>query len=469
MRFVSCSFTLALFLPWAGDLRSAPVTIAPAAPRLAVAWNGPLGSSGLLASMTTESPWEFVTAPLEIGRNAVLSFARDRLYAVSRPAGTITIVRPDSWSIERVHSLGEGSEPLDIAVVSAEKAYVTRATANHLLRLNLVSGASEDVVDLSAFADRDGVADLGRMILHEGRLFVQIRRINFDEPGVFAPPAYLAVIDVASETLIDVDPGTPGIQAIQLMGTWPKLRMQIVPESRRLFLSATGTSFDAGGIEVIDLDALASTGLMIQERAGFTGADLGPFVMVTPERGYLVYTTDFTISSHMQGFSELGGVDPLPQVYGVVDYFAPALEWNPQTGTFFFPSSGSGGDGIRVFDVDTDAQLTRDPIPTTGPPTDFLLYTDTAARFVRGDANVSGEIDISDAIFILIYLFGGVPEVTCLDAADVDDVEEVDLSDAIYLLMSLFKNGPGPAEPLDCGTDPSLDDLTCTSFSACSE
>ena len=76
-------------------------------------------------------------------------------------------------------------------------------------------------------------------------------------------------------------------------------------------------------------------------------------------------------------------------------------------------------------------------------------------HFVRGRINDDVQVDMSDAIFLLVYLFrsGAVP--SCLEAADVNDDTTVDLSDAVYLLEYLFRGGneipapfpdPGPAD-----------------------
>lgn len=68
------------------------------------------------------------------------------------------------------------------------------------------------------------------------------------------------------------------------------------------------------------------------------------------------------------------------------------------------------------------------------------------ASFVRGDANADGKINITDAIFVLNFLFLGGATPRCLDAADADDKSEraVNITDAIYLLNFLFLGGPSP-------------------------
>ncbi len=84
-------------------------------------------------------------------------------------------------------------------------------------------------------------------------------------------------------------------------------------------------------------------------------------------------------------------------------------------------------------------------------------------QFVRGNANDDGWVNVSDANFILNYLYnyGGKP--ACMDAADVNDDGSVDLSDAKYLMDFLF-NGtrPAPKAPWPGrGVDPTPDALTC--------
>jgi len=192
---------------------------AQAAPDVAVAWNDGSTQRGVVRGMSSLSPWLFETPPIEIGRDVVLRFARGTLHAVSRAEGSISAINPDSWTVTRTYQLGPASQPEDIAVVSAEVAYVTRAAATHLLRLDLSSGAATEVVDLSGFADPDGVPDLGMMAAFDGRLFVQVRRLASGLAPV--PPALLAVVDVATEELVDVDPNSPGTQAIELAGTAP--------------------------------------------------------------------------------------------------------------------------------------------------------------------------------------------------------------------------------------------------------
>src|SRR2546427_7608587 len=60
------------------------------------------------------------------------------------------------------------------------------------------------------------------------------------------------------------------------------------------------------------------------------------------------------------------------------------------------------------------------------------------ARFRRGDANSDQDIDLSDAMFVLNYLFTGGNAPTCPKSADTDDSGALELTDPVYLLNHLF-------------------------------
>jgi PKD repeat protein len=74
--------------------------------------------------------------------------------------------------------------------------------------------------------------------------------------------------------------------------------------------------------------------------------------------------------------------------------------------------------------------------------------------FIRGDTDLSGTVSLTDAVLILGYLFSGGVDLACADAADMSDDGLLDVSDAVYLLNFLFKSASYPAPPFP---DPGLD------------
>jgi hypothetical protein len=118
--------------------------------------------------------------------------------------------------------------------------------------------------------------------------------------------------------------------------------------------------------------------------------------------------------------------------------------------------------GVRLADFNLD-----------GSP-DVLAYASDAAilfsrpqgpppvPFLRGEASGDGDVDLTDAIIVLEWLFLEGGPLPCEDAADVGDDGEIDISDPILLLGSLFSAGQVPPPGPDaCGPDPTTDALGC--------
>ena len=80
--------------------------------------------------------------------------------------------------------------------------------------------------------------------------------------------------------------------------------------------------------------------------------------------------------------------------------------------------------------------------------------------FRRGDTDGNGEVNITDCIVTLNYMFNGGDPPVCHDAADATDDGVVDISDPVFVLGFLFRGGtflPGPYP--DAGMDATPDDL----------
>jgi hypothetical protein len=68
-----------------------------------------------------------------------------------------------------------------------------------------------------------------------------------------------------------------------------------------------------------------------------------------------------------------------------------------------------------------------------------------------GDADGNGGIDISDAVYLIAFIFsGGLPPGACgtpTGLGDADGSGSVDISDAVYLISYIFNGGPTPHCP----------------------
>jgi len=137
--------------------------------------------------------------------------------------------------------------------------------------------------------------------------------------------------------------------------------------------------------------------------------------------------------------------------------------------------------GIGGWEFSVRLQDSADPLSAV-PITEGFTVSFTPSgpppgpKFVRGDANSDGSINITDGVFVLNFLFIGGPEPRCTDAADSDDNGTLNITDGVAILNWLFLSGRTPLPPSpstanyvpgDCGEDPTADDQTCAAFPPC--
>jgi len=383
MRLIPVQFTVRVYAHIAVlFLVPCATTLVGASPQAVIAWQDVVSGSGMIRVARAEPPWDFLTPALAVNRFPVIRVAGGLVYVVSRDDGTIQVVDPTAWSILRAYNFGPMSQPVDIAVVDGQRAFVTRHLATRLLRLDLMSGETAEAVDLSPFADGDGIPEMGGMAVRSGRLFIAMRR-EAQGGGFPSLPGQIAVMNLLTEQLIDADPSQPGVQPIELEGFGPKRKMRPVAGVERFVVTAASGDLQHGGVELVDPVDLRSAGLIVRAADGTTGLEIHTATMVTSDVGFLTFTTDLTLSSHVVRFTIGGGVDPPPSMYDIAGYEMPALEWNPFNHTLLVPVSQPNG--VHVFNAATKAQLTVQPIPTMGPPTDIVMLCTCTDAICPGD------------------------------------------------------------------------------------
>lgn len=139
--------------------------------------------------------------------------------------------------------------------------------------------------------------------------------------------------------------------------------------------------------------------------------------------------------------------------------------------------SEKGGDGILSLMVREDYNSVVDARSYSSregaasaeqAPRLVLAIEGPPANLRRGDANGDFDLDISDAVFLLWYLFADGRDPGCDDAADATDDGSIDISDPIAILGQLFL-GREPSGGLlgICSSDLTEDSLDCKSQGPC--
>ncbi len=351
---------------------------------------GSFGGGGTLVSVQRQSPWEAVTVAILDSPDAAVQSFSGRIYVVE-PATDLIRVFDAAGTEIRSFSVGDGTSPRDILGVSRTRAYVTRSGSTHLYRVDPQTGVGSDVIDLAVFADADGNPDMERMATDGSRLFIQLRRLGPPVPK--GTNGAIAVVDLATESLIDADPGTPRIDAIELVGPAPRLRMHVDGDGAFLLVSATDGDHLSlgGGVESVDLQTLASDGLLLAEA---DLAALGGFVMTGEAEGYFLFHTDIVPSNHLQRFTIAGGPIQEPEIVFDFGVYLDALLFDPGTGLLYMPAAEGG---LHVVDTATNEPVTRQPVPLPGFPVDQVIGPVGSPYDVTGD----GVVGIQDFLAVL--------------------------------------------------------------------
>jgi hypothetical protein len=180
--------------------------------------------------------------------------------------------------------------------------------------------------------------------------------------------------------------------------------------------------------------------------------------------GFAEAARRLTIDTHAPALPIL--IDPAADT--VVEYQSQLYQW---TGV----DKDTKGTPVNYqLQVSSDSTFATSQINTTGSPTSYsntvpltpattyycrVKATDaatntsgfTAARrfftkasYVCGDADHSGAVDISDAVYLISYIFAGGPAPVPPAAGDPDCSGGIDISDAVFLIAYIFGGGAAP-------------------------
>jgi hypothetical protein len=282
----------------------------------------------------------------------------------------------------RQFSVGNGSNPQDIVFAGPGKAYVSRYEMPSLLVVDPRSGSALGEVDLSPFADADGIPEASDLAMIGTRLYVACQRL--DRNGSWGPTegSLIAVVDVTTDTAIDMDPGVDGIQGIPLAADNP---IALVAVGRRLVVAGSVFFGDrTGGIEILDPEQGTSTGLLISEED--LGGDVTALALVSSRQGYVV-VSDENYANHVRPV-DLDARTVGPILEGHSGGYTPDLAVDGERlivadrGTFADPNAA----GLLFYDAATGRKLAG-PVGVGLPPSAIAVLTDvTIQTAVLGDA-----------------------------------------------------------------------------------
>lgn len=321
--------------------------------------------TGVLATATVRPPRRVAHPDAQIHSDAVIRVSGGMVFVLNRFLGD-NVQRLDPAQGLRTRyqcSTGNGSNPHDLIVVAPDKAYVTRYDRPELWIVDPsradCDGFRRGVIDLSAFADADGLPEMDQMALVDGRLFVTMQRL--DRRRGFAPtgPSRLAVIDVATDTVAG---------QVVLFGTNPFGDASGIvrePDTGRLVLATSGDLYRVGdgGLERVDPVALQAEGRFFVDETTL-GGNVLDFVLLSPTKGYAILQ-DADLRNRLVAFDPTGAQSP--RTLYSRKAFLPDLVLGPD-GLVWLADQDLSAPGIRLFDPASDTEILSRPLSLGLPP-----------------------------------------------------------------------------------------------------
>ncbi|MFT5087992.1 MAG: DNA-binding beta-propeller fold protein YncE [Candidatus Latescibacterota bacterium] len=311
---------------------------------------------------------------LGVHSDAVGHYHDGRIYIVNRfgQDNILVLDESDLRTPLTQFSVGNGTNPHDIEIVAADKAYVTLYERSELLIVDPRDGAERGRIDLSAFSDADGLPEVSQIVRAGQRLYLSCQRLDRNNGWGPVDQSFLIVVDIASDSLIDADPNEDGVQGILLSASNPNALAVI---GDRIAVSTVASFGDRnGGIDLIDTATNRSLGIAVGEEA--LGGDINSMVMVDSERGFAVIS-DENFANHVLPFNLRSG-EVGAALEGLSGGFIPsiAVDGNrlivADQGSFSDPTSA----GLKIFDA-SNGQLLEGPIATGLPPVSIVVLGDS--------------------------------------------------------------------------------------------
>jgi DNA-binding beta-propeller fold protein YncE len=323
--------------------------------------------SGCASWVEGAPPWTAHPCVEPLSSDPVCRWALGRVFVVNRfAADNVQVLDPgNDFATLHQYSVGNGSNPQDIAVISPEKAYVSRLADPDLLIVNPMTGAALGAISLAAWSDPDGSPEPFKMFHYGDRVFVILQRL---EDFVPLEDSYVAVIDTRTDVLLDADPVASGVQAIRLSGRNPNTDFAYDAAANRLLVGLTGSfgSLD-GGVEGIDPVGLAALGYETTEAQ--LGGDLNDVALAPNGRAYAV-VSDASFNTHLVRYDRASGAHA-NTVFSPGGFSLGDIEVN-SAGELWVCDRTFATPGVRIYDTGTDGLLAG-PIGVGLPPFDLCF------------------------------------------------------------------------------------------------
>ena len=306
------------------------------------------------------------------------------VYFLSKGQGALSKYDPESLDTAHMiyeFSVDPGSNPNDVVFLDT-KAYVIRYGSPEILIVD--HNASDEssfrlgTIDVSAY-DENGFPEMIHGFAHDGMVYVVLQRLNGWSADI---PGYLLKIDPETDSLVDLDPGTDGVQGIELLVRNPQYFSQ---NGAVAYIGGHVWGEQAEGVQTVDLaDPALSQAMLLDEEA--LGMDITGVTVFGENAG--VFNSSGWIQDDEGNWIQVGAAYWFNPVTGDIGETLPVPTPDGGAvmvgGTAYIASRDDVSPGIYPVDPATNT-LAGDPMLATLPPISMVFVGGDDPVFVAGD------------------------------------------------------------------------------------
>ncbi len=280
-------------------------------------------------------------------------------------ADAVDVLDPGTFDIVKEYSVEASSNPHDIEVVSADRAYITRFGLSKMLIVNPMTGAEIGTVDLSAYADTDGIPEISGMAKMNDQLYVTVKRLDRENSWEPVGDSYIVVIDAATGQVTG---------DIELTGTNPVGAPEYSAALGKFVVALVGSygTLDDGGVELLDPATDTVGGFIVSEAT--LGGSLNKTLCIAETKCYAIIGVagDNGSNTHIVTFNPNTGQTTGTLLQGA-GWVYGNIAITPDNTELWIADRTADNAGIRIFDTATDAEKTPAPVGVGLPPSDICF------------------------------------------------------------------------------------------------
>jgi streptogramin lyase len=277
----------------------------------------------------------------------------------------IDVLDPKTFDIDDEYSVEASSNPHDIAVVSENRAYISRYGLAEMLIVKPFSGDEVGTVDLSDYADDDGIPEVSGLALLNDKLYAPVQRLDETNGWEAVGGGAIVVIDAASGD-IEGDVELTGPSSYGAPEYNKALGQFVIAEP------GSWSELD-GGIELFDPETEEVSGFIITEEE--LNGNVTKGLILSETKGYAIVGVagDNGSDTHLIAFN--------PKTGKVTKTLIETAGWTINDivltldgGELWVTDRTTENAGVRIFDTKTDEEITEDPI-SVGLPPSVICFT----------------------------------------------------------------------------------------------